>query len=295
LHNWLKREKMNRNTTKKYVLITGASTGIGEASALEMANNGWYVFAGVRKKEDGEKLQEKAGRAIIPLILDVTKKEDIKEAEKRVQEIVENIGLAGLVNNAGIAIPGPLEILPIEDIKQQIQVNLLGVIVMIQTFLPLIRVSQGRIVVIGSNSGFWCEPFLSIYGATKFGLEGIVDALRLELRPWNINVSIIEPGCIRTPIYEKSRESISKLQDKTPIEKQNLYAKAINALLSSVDIAEKIAVSPEKVAKAVRHALESRRPKTRYRVGIDSKIESFLIKFIPDHLRDYIIRKLMRL
>ncbi len=286
---------MNRNTTKKYVLITGASTGIGEASALEMANNGWYVFAGVRKKEDGEKLQEKAGRAIIPLILDVTKKEDIKEAEKRVQEIVENIGLAGLVNNAGIAIPGPLEILPIEDIKQQIQVNLLGVIVMIQTFLPLIRVSQGRIVVIGSNSGFWCEPFLSIYGATKFGLEGIVDALRLELRPWNINVSIIEPGCIRTPIYEKSRESISKLQDKTPIEKQNLYAKAINALLSSVDIAEKIAVSPEKVAKAVRHALESRRPKTRYRVGIDSKIESFLIKFIPDHLRDYIIRKLMRL
>ncbi len=285
---------MSKLIKNKYVLITGASSGIGEACALELARRDWYVFAGVRKKEDGDNLQKKSDK-ITPILLDVTKNEDIIEVEKYVRSIVGESGLFGLVNNAGIAIPGPFELLSDEDIMAQIQVNLLGVIKMIQTFLPLLRIAKGRIVIIGSNSGYWCEPFLSIYGATKFALEGLVDALRIELRPWNIKVSIIEPGCIKTPIYEKSREKIKEVQNKVPVEKQSLYKKAIDALQKSVDIAEKIAISPEYVAKAVCNALEKSRPKTRYRVGIDARIEGILIRFIPDTLRDLIIRKIMNL
>ncbi|MDQ1255679.1 MAG: hypothetical protein QG656_272, partial [Candidatus Hydrogenedentes bacterium] len=170
----------------RHVVITGASTGIGEACALEMASRGWRVFAGVRKSKDGEALVAKAGPAITPLLLDVTRREDIVDAEKRVRDIVGDEGLAGLVNNAGIAVAGPLEFMPMEDIERQLRVNVLGVIGMIQTFLPLVRMAHGRIVVMGSNSGFWCEPFLAAYGASKFALEGIVDSLRTELHPWRI-------------------------------------------------------------------------------------------------------------
>lgn len=284
---------MDSGQGKKHVLITGASTGIGEACALEMAFRGWHVFAGVRKVEDGEALVARAGSAITPLLLDVTCHDHIVAAERRVRDIVGDAGLAGLVNNAGIAVAGPLEFMPMEDVERLLSVNVLGVIAMIQTFLPLMRVARGRIVVTGSNSGFWCEPFLAAYGASKFALEGIVDSLRTELRPWQIEVSIIEPGSIRTPIWEKSRVEAERFQARTPPEMEALYGRPLAALRRAADKVEKIAIPPNRVARAVRHALESRRPRTRYRVGMDSRIQWVLVRCLPDRWRDYISRRVM--
>lgn len=279
----------------RHVVITGASTGIGEACALELGRHGWHVFAGVRRTEDGRALVEKAGPAITPLLLDVTRREHITEAQTRVRNIVGAAGLDGLVNNAGIVVAGPLEFLPMEEIERQLQVNVLGVIGMIQAFLPLIRSAQGRIVVMGSNSGFWCEPFLAAYGASKFALEGIVDSLRTELHPWHIEVVLIEPGCVRTPIMEKSRCSVEQVQSSMTPEMKALYARPLSALHSATDKAERMAIPPDRVARAVRHALESPRPKTRYRVGLDSRLQSVLVRCLPDRWRDCISRRVMGL
>jgi NAD(P)-dependent dehydrogenase (short-subunit alcohol dehydrogenase family) len=284
---------MHSGQETKHVLITGASTGIGEACALEMVRRGWHVFAGVRKVEDGEMLVAKAGSAITPLLLDVTCQAHITDAEKRVRDVVGDGGLDGLVNNAGIAVAGPLEFMPMDDIERLLKVNVLGAIAMIQTFLPLIRAARGRIAVIGSNSGFWCEPFLAAYGASKFALEGIVDSLRTELRPWQIEVSIVEPGAIRTPIWGKSRAEADRFQACTPPEMEALYGHPLAALRLATDKMEKIAIPPERVARAVCHALESRCPRTRYRVGMDSRIQSVLVRCLPDRWRDYISRRVM--
>ncbi|HOZ48792.1 MAG TPA: SDR family NAD(P)-dependent oxidoreductase [Candidatus Hydrogenedentes bacterium] len=279
----------------KHVVITGASTGIGEACTLEMAARGWHVFAGVRKAEDGEALVAQAGPAVTPLLLDVTRRDHIIDAERRVRDTVGGIGLAGLVNNAGIAVAGPLEFLPMEDIERQFRVNVLGVIGMIQAFLPLVRMARGRLIVMGSNSGFWCEPFVAVYGASKFALEGMVDSLRTELRPWGIGVAMIEPGCVRTPILQKSRADVERRQAHMSPEMEVLYGRPLAALRSATEMAERMAIPPGRVARAVCHALESRRPKTRYRVGMDSRIQSLLARWLPDRWRDYLSRRVMGL
>ncbi len=279
----------------RYALITGASTGIGEACALELARRGWQVFAGVRKAHDGEALVARGGPAISPLLLDVTRRDHILDAVKRVREQVGTAGLAGLINNAGIAVAGPLEFLPLEEIERQFQVNVLGVIAVTQAFLPLLRIARGRIVLMGSNSGFWCEPFLAPYGASKFALEAVADSLRTELRPWSIGVAIVEPGCVRTPILEKSRTDIEHLQANMSPEMKALYARPLDALRLAGEKVEKLAIPPERVARAVSHALESRRPRTRYPVGWDARIQSILIHCLPDRWRDQISRWVMGL
>lgn len=286
---------MSVKQATRHVLVTGASTGIGAACVLEMVNRGWHVFAGVRKERDGEALAADGGSAITPLLLDVTQRDQITEAARHIQEVVGDAGLAGLVNNAGIVLAGPLECMPMEDIERQLDVNVLGAIATIQAFLPLVRAARGRIVVMGSNSGFWCEPFLAAYGASKFALEGLVDSLRTELRPWNIGVAIVEPGCVRTPIMGKSRASIEHLQTRMSPEMATLYGPSLAALHSATATAERMAIPPARVACAVRHALESRRPRTRYRVGIDSRIQSVLARFLPDRWRDYISRRVIGL
>ena len=287
---------MENNAIKtRHVVITGASTGIGEACALEMAGRGWHVFAGVRRVQDGEALVAKGGAAITPLQLDVTRREEVLDAARRVSEAVGAAGLAGLVNNAGIAMSGPLEFTPMEDVERLFQVNVFGVISMVQSFLPLVRNGRGRIVVMGSNSGFWCEPFLAAYGASKFALEGMVDSLRTELRPWGIGVSLIEPGCVRTPIWDKSRSDIERQQEHMSPEMEALYGTAIDVLRRASETAEKMAIPPIKVARAVCHALESRRPKTRYPVGMDSRVQSLLVRVLPDRWQDFVSRRVMGL
>jgi len=281
--------------SSRAVLITGASTGIGAACARDLAGRGWRVFAGVRKTQDGEALTAQAGPNITPVLLDVTQPESITGAEKEICAQVGEAGLHGLVNNAGIAIGGPLEFLPMEDIQKQFQVNVFGLIAVTQAFLPLVRMARGRIVLMSSNSGFWCEPFFAPYGATKFGVEAIGDSLRIELRPWNIAVALIEPGMIRTPIWEKTRAAANGWASSLPPECESLYARPLTAVRASIESASGMAIPPERVARAVRHALESRRPKTRYPVGPDSHLQSFLVRWMPDRFRDRLTRWIMKI
>ena len=289
---------MNKAATKnalRSVLITGASTGIGAACALGLAARGWRVFAGVRRQEDGTTLTSKTTHTLIPVLLDVTQPDHIANTMQQIRDTVGDRGLHGLVNNAGIAIGGPLEFLPPEQVELQFRVNVFGAVSVTQACLPLLRTAGGRVVFTSSNSGFWCEPFLSIYGGSKHALEGVADSLRVELRPWGMHVSLIEPGMIKTPIWDKAREAAAHADEAFPPEAFELYSGPLEALRRMVNTTPAIAAPPERVARAVAHALEARRPKTRYRVGLDSRVQYYLRKLLPDRLRDWIGRKVMGL
>ena len=277
------------------VLITGASTGIGEACALHLAARGWRVFAAVRREEDGQALVAKASGNLFPIRLDVTRQEDIDRAVAHIGGIVGDAGLHGLFNNAGIGVGGPLEYLPSEMILQQFQVNVFGAIAVSQAFLPLVRKAHGRILFTSSNSGFWCEPFLSVYGGTKHALEAIGDSLRVELRPWGIHVALIEPGMVKTPIWDKARQSAGNASAILPAEALELYAAPLEALRRMVKETPGIVASPRRVALAAQHALESPRPRTRYRVGIDSRIQFHLRRLLTDRMRDRLAMWIMGL
>lgn len=274
------------NTPLRSILITGASTGIGEACALHLAARGWRVFAGVRREADGQALSAKASGNVLPILLDVTRQEDIDAAVAHISGMVGDAGLHGLFNNAGIGVGGPLEFLPTGMILQQFQVNVFGAIAVTQAFLPLVRKARGRILFTSSNSGFWCEPFLSVYGGTKHALEAIGDSLRVELRPWGIHVALIEPGMIKTPIWDKARQAAGNASEILPAEALELYAAPLEALRKMVKETPAIAASPRRVALAVQHALESHRPRTRYRVGIDSRFQFHLRRLMTDRMRD---------
>lgn len=282
-------------STMRSVLITGASTGIGEACALHLAARGWRVFAGVRRDEDGKALVSKTEHVIIPLILDVTKQEQIDGAVKTIEDTIGDVGLDGVLNNAGIAVGGPLEYLPVDQIEYQFRVNVFGAIAVTQACMPLIRRARGRILFTSSNSGFWCEPFLSVYGGSKHALEAIGDSLRFELLPWGIHVALIEPGMVSTPIWDKAKADSDKADTTYPPEALERYAAPIAAMRKIVNEKPSIVASPHRVALAVQHALEARRPKTRYQVGIDCRVQYYLRRIMPDRMRDWLAKKVMGL
>ena len=192
------------------VLITGASTGIGRATALRLDAAGWRVFAGVRKQEDADALGEAGSERLVPLILDVTDAEQIAAAAARIETEARD-GLDGLVNNAGVAIPGPLETLAIDDFRRQVEVNLTAHVAVTQAMLPAIRAARGRIVFISSIGGRVALPLTGAYHAAKFGIEAVGDVFRQELRPWGISVSIVEPGSIDTPIWERGERTADEI------------------------------------------------------------------------------------
>ncbi|MBD2363795.1 SDR family NAD(P)-dependent oxidoreductase [Anabaena minutissima FACHB-250] len=270
------------------VVITGASTGIGEACALRLDKLGFCVFAGVRKDSDAQKLQQKASQRLIPIFLDVTDADSIAFAVETVKNTVGD-EIFGLVNNAGIAVPGPLELLPIADFEQQIQVNVTGQLAVTQAFLGLLRQSRGRIVNMGSISGRSAAPFLGAYNASKFALEALTDVMRMELRPWGISVSIIEPGAIATPMWEKSFTQADTAKQNLSPSALNLYGHALTAVRKQVGILASKSISSDIVAEAVVHALTAKKPKTRYLIGQDAKMGAFLKYLLPDRLYDRVI------
>ncbi len=281
--------------TAKSVVITGASTGIGAASALHMDQLGWRVFAGVRKQGDAEALRAQGSARLTPISLDVTDTVSISTAASAVAGAVGAAGLAGLVNNAGIVVPGPIEFLPLPDLRRQLEINVVGQVAVTQAFLPLIRAGRGRIVNMGSIAGRMATPFTGAYSASKFALEALTDALRLELQPWGISVSIIEPGAVATPIWEKSAKTAEAMLGAAPPETFVLYAEAIEALKKTAAHAAKNAVDPVKVARAVAHALTAAKPRTRYVVGREAKIQAAMALLVPDRVRDNLVSRAMRL
>jgi NAD(P)-dependent dehydrogenase (short-subunit alcohol dehydrogenase family) len=270
------------------VVITGASTGIGKTTALHLDGLGFRVFAGVRKDSDGEHLKRESSGRITPLRIDVTDASTITSAAGTVANIVDGAGLAGLVNNAGIAVAGPLEFLPLDKIRQQFEVNVFGLLAVTQAFLPLLRKARGRIVNMGSISGRVSNPFIAPYSASKFALESFTDALRVELMPWGISVSIIEPGNIATPIWDKSIAASDDLQSGLPQAAKELYGPMVTAVRKAAERSGKDAIPAIVVARAVAHALSAKRPKTRYLIGRDARIRLILRKLLPDRVMDRI-------
>ncbi|HRI88446.1 MAG TPA: SDR family NAD(P)-dependent oxidoreductase, partial [Candidatus Hydrogenedentes bacterium] len=205
------------------VVVTGASTGIGAACALYLDRIGFRVFAGVRKESDGEALRSKASSRLSTLLLDVTDGESIAAARDTVAEVVGDDGLAGLVNNAGISVNAPLEFIPLDKLRLQLEVNVVGQIAVTQAFLEMLRVAKGRVVNIGSTSGRLSIPMGGPYCASKFAMEALSDSLRMELLPWGIEVSLVQPGAIDTPIWEKSLAAGDALLESLPARMMELY------------------------------------------------------------------------
>ncbi|MBV9281707.1 MAG: SDR family NAD(P)-dependent oxidoreductase [Chloroflexi bacterium] len=270
------------------VVITGASSGIGRACALHLDRLGFRVFAGVRRDADGEALRSEASSRLAPLHLDVTDARQIAAAATEVAGVLGDSRLAGLVNNAGVALGGPLEFLPLDRFRRQLEINVVGQLAVTQAFLPLLRAGRGRVVTIGSISGRSSLPLLGPYAASKFALEALTDALRLELRPWGIEVAIVEPGSIATSIWSKGIEEANENVRAMPQVALDLYGRAIAALRREAQRAGAGGASPILVARAVEHALTAERPKTRYLVGRDARIRAAL-QLLPDRVRDRLI------
>jgi NAD(P)-dependent dehydrogenase (short-subunit alcohol dehydrogenase family) len=276
-------------------LVTGASTGIGRATALRLDSEGWRVFAGVRREENGLSLQGAASERLTPVRLDVTDSAQIGAAAERIAPEVGPTGLDGLVNNAGIAVMGPLETISLEDFRGQIEVNLTGQLAVTQAMLPLIRSARGRIVFVSSIGGRMALPFGGPYHASKFGVEAVADCLRQELRPWRIGVAVIEPGSIDTEIWERGEGIAEAMAERAPDAQEELYGETLERFRGAVQRTAARGISAEKVAAAISHALSSRRPRTRYPVGADARGQALLERLLPDRLLDRAVARVMRL
>lgn len=270
------------------VVVTGTSSGIGEVCALSLDKLGYRVFAGVRKESDGEALKRKASARLTAVKLDVTEASQVSASAASVAAALGGQGLAGLVNNAGVVVGGPLECIPIPELQEQLEVNVIGQLLVTQALLPLLRQGRGRIVMIGSIAGRSAVPFMGAYAASKFALEGLTDSLRTELAPWSIHVAIVEPGSIATPIWEKSAARAAAQARGLSLRAQQLYGGTFTAMREAARKAAQRAIPPERVVKAVIHALTSKRPKTRYLVGTDARAR-LLLELLPDRLRDKLI------
>ena len=274
----------DRTGDRGYVLVTGTSTGIGAATALHLAKQGFHVFAGVRRAQDGKALQAQES-ALTPLIIDVTKERTISAAKEAVEDVVGGRGLAGVVNNAGVGVPAPIELQPMADFRRQLEVNLFGPVAVIQAFLALIRRGNGRIVNVGSIGGILVLPLNGAYSASKFGIRAVSDALRLELRQWGIHVSLIEVAPVSTAIFGKTFAELDGLGEKLGEDGHRLYEQQIAAIRKAVEQAEADAEPPTVVAKAIFNALTSPRPKPRYLVGHGGR-QTEAAAALPDRARD---------
>jgi NAD(P)-dependent dehydrogenase (short-subunit alcohol dehydrogenase family) len=277
------------------VVITGASTGIGAACALYLDARGFRIFAGVRTMADGDALRTKSSSRLIPVLLDVTDRPSFTAAANNIEALVGEAGVDGLVNNAGIAVGGPLEVLPLDEVRRQLEVNVIGPLAVTQAFLPLLRKARGRIVNIGSIAGRVPLPFVGPYSMSKAALDAMTTALRLELDTWGIEVSLIEPGAIATPIWKKSAAAADALQPATRHVAWSLYKEHLDGVRRVVADAEQHAIAADAVARAVLHALTARRPKPRYLVGPDARLRACLAALLPQRAQDALHRWLFKL
>jgi NAD(P)-dependent dehydrogenase (short-subunit alcohol dehydrogenase family) len=268
-------------------LITGASSGIGRATALRLARSGWKVFAGVRSDHDGDSLVAEGMERIVPLILDVTDSVQIAAAAERVG--AEGGALDALINNAGFGASGPLELLSLDRLREQLEVNVLGHVAVTQAMLPSLRDARGRIVFISSVGGRVAMAFTAPYAASKHAIEAIGDALRVELRNSGIQVALIEPGSVATPIWGKAREESDQVV--IPPELAPYYGHAQVAMGKTIENTAKRGIPPERVAQTIERALGARRMKARYLIGADARAMVLAKILLPDLLFDHLARR----
>ncbi|HLI65680.1 MAG TPA: SDR family oxidoreductase [Caulobacteraceae bacterium] len=276
-------------TDGKTVLITGASSGIGEAAALALAARGHRVLAGVRRAADAERLAPRLGATGQALIIDVTRPEQIAAARAAVEAAD---GLDALVNNAGVTISGPLEHLPLDDIRQQFEVNVFGVIALTQAMLPSLRRSRGRVIVVGSVGGRNAMPLIAPYCASKHAIEALAPALRMELKRAGVAVSLVEPGSTSSAIWDTSIARSRVSEAMLPADALQQYGPALEALRTFAGRIGKAGSPPRVVARAIVNAVESRRPKRRYIVGADARAQ-LLLGGLPAAWREPFLQRLL--
>jgi NAD(P)-dependent dehydrogenase (short-subunit alcohol dehydrogenase family) len=264
------------------VLVTGASSGIGRATALLLDQRGYRVFAGVRKQADAESLAEEGSDRLAPVTLDVVKQRSIAAAKGKIEREVGDDGLAGLVNNAGVGGGGPVEFLDLKDLYETLDCNLFGQVAVTQAFLPLLRRAKGTIVFVSSIGGRVASPFMSPYNISKFGMEALGESLRHELKPWDIDVVIVEPGSIDTRIWAKGQETMrDRVAELTP-DARRLYGKQLSRFGEIIQETASQGIPPARVARVIHRAIRSDNPRPRYLVGTDAKVAARLKGTLPD-------------
>ena len=276
----------SRSLQPRSVMITGASSGIGRACAIWLDRAGWQVFATVRKEADGLRLKSDASPRLHTILLDVTDPDQIAAAARTVREHVGGDGLHALVNNAGIAAGGLVEYLDPEELRRVFETNTIAPLSVSRRLIPLLRRARGRIVMISSIAGFSSTPLLSPYCASKFALEALTDGMRLELKPWGIEVVSVQPGAIKTEIWEKARAYVEGELRKYPPHAFVKYGPLLDKMAESLEKPK--GVDAVEVARTVETALNVARPKARYLVGRDALIRSW-IESLPTSLRDRLI------
>ena len=269
-------------------LVTGASSGIGHATVAELVRDGFLVFAAVRKPRDGEALRAIHGSSVVPVEIDVTDSASIVTAKQVVTERLSGRGLDGLVNNAGIGVSAPVECIPLDVLRHQFEVNVFGQVAVTQAFLPLIRQAHGRIVNTGSVGGHVTIPFGGALCASKAAFRSLNDAMRLELHPFGIAVVMVEPGGIRTPAIEKTLGNVDEVLGTLPPEGAARYGGMLREFIRRTYEREQHASPPEVVARAIHHALTTKRPHARYAVGKDATRLMLMSRLLPDGLLDRI-------
>jgi len=290
---------------KRSVLVTGASSGIGRETVLLLAAHGFQVFAGVRKASDGNALVRAASAArdgvspdprqgtLVPVIIDVTRPASISAAFRKVSKAADPDASFSLVNNAGIAVAAPLELLALDDLRRQFEVNVFGQVAVTQAFLPLIRKRTGRIVFMGSLFGRISVPLVAPYSAAKFAMEAVADAFSMELYKWGIRVSLLEPGNIDTPIWEKFLAKGMEARTADARVRRALYSDAEASMHRLAAFFSKTGLTPQRVAQVVHRALTARRPRTRYLVGRDAQVLTRLTPLGGDRLRYWVTRRIL--
>ncbi len=263
------------------VLITGASRGIGRATAARLAGSGWDVVAGVRSIEDGEALTADLGARITPVKLDVTEPADIEALTSALPERLDAV-----VNNAGYVVDGPVETVSPDALRRQFDVNVVGQVAVTQALLPRLRVSQGRIVFMSSLSGRISTPMTGAYNASKFALEAIADALRVELRPWKIAVILVEPGATDTDMWRTALDANDQTQAAMTDEQRELYANHLVGTRKLIAQLQKRAVPADDVAATVERALTASHPKARYPVGLANRAQLAAAAALPTPMFD---------
>ena len=266
------------------VLVTGAARGIGRAVALRLRRSGWDVIAGTRRDADGEALRAAGGDRIRPVELDVTDAAHLAALPDSLPAQLDAV-----VNNAGVVVGGPIEALPLDELRRQMEVNLIGQAAVTQAVLPRLRDARGRVVFVSSLSGRVATPMTGAYNASKFALEGMADSLRMELRPWGVRVVLIEPAQTDTALWQDAEQALEESVAALSPEHRRLYGKHIEGYRRSIPRSQKMASPVDGVAAAVERALTARRPRARYVVGAGPKIQSVLAAVTPTAALDTLL------
>ena len=272
------------------VLVTGAARGIGRAIVDHLASSGWDVIAGVRNEQDAAAVNKANPQRVSAVILDITDAGDIAKLAETLPQRLDAV-----VNNAGIAVAGPIETVTPGDWRKQLEVNVIGQLAVTQAVLPRLRESRGRVVFISSVNGRISMPMLGAYCASKFALEAAVDALRLELKGWGIPVVLVEPAQTDTDMWRTADDMVLEVEAAMSPEHRALYAKHIAGMKKFIPVSRKMAVSTDKVVAVVEEALSARRPRARYVVGLGPKLQAALVTNMPTALRDRLMSTMVRL